>query len=123
MPITRTPMNAVEPNAHPPRPQWELLESSPLMPITRGFNDERPVWASDELGAHIRDLFKTMGLSVGDEGTIWTVFAVLSLQHEAARALLAGGAITRLVFDEAAAIHVMFAQALLPYIPEEVRRA
>ena len=31
MPIPRTPMNAVEPNAHPPRPQWERVAKSAVI--------------------------------------------------------------------------------------------
>ena len=109
-------------NAHPPRPQWDQVMAHPLVVTAIGVAQDQPA-VTDQGAAAFRESFCAKGLSVDDEGTVYTALTVLLLLRDSLKAVLDSGRITQQEYDAAEPAIGMSAVALLPHLPEEVRRA
>ena len=109
-------------NAHPPRPQWERVMAHPLVVMAIRVAQGKPAVA-DQGAAAFRESFCAKGLSVDEEGTVYTAFTVLLLLRDSLKATLDSGQITEQAYDATEPAIGMSIVALLAHLPEEVRRA
>ena len=109
-------------NAHPPRPQWDQVMAHPLVVTAIGVAQDQPA-VTDQGAAAFRESFCAKGLSVDDEGTVYTALTVLLLLRDSLKAVLDSGQITEQAYDATEPAIGMSIVALLAHLPEEVRRA
>ena len=115
-------MHDADRNAHLPRPQWEQVMAHPLIVTAIGVSQGKPAVA-DQGAAAFRESFCAKGLSVDEEGTVYTAFTVLLLLRDSLKATLDSGQITEQAYDATEPAIGMSIVALLAHLPEEVRRA
>ena len=109
---------------HPPRPDWGLVTSGPLIQAAMGHMGTSPRFLADadEFGALLRDAFAQMGLSVRDDKTVYVAAALIHLMASVALRRGETGALTDTQVDELLTHYTPFLCALLPYLPPEARQ-
>lgn len=103
-----------------PHPRWEWVAKA-ISVIDKSVRESEPMNVArlDRLGATIRDTFDALGLSLGNEETLYVVLVTLGEMVELGSNAVQRGQLDRETLEKIAAITQAFTAALLPYMPAE----